>query len=90
MTNARPALSRRLSFISVGYGEPVSSCEARGMFGCANGACVPEIKVNNSVNDCGDNSDEGKKFSNTDSESQGYVIVSGEAPPRTIYSVVFL
>ena len=44
----------------MGHGTPVQSCEDRGMFECVNGACVPVVKVNNSVNDCGDNSDEGK------------------------------
>ena len=44
----------------MGHGTLVQSCEDRGMFECVNGGCVPGVKVNNSVNDCGDNSDEGK------------------------------
>ena len=52
-------LSHLCYLLSAGQCEPLQLCEDRGLFPCANGACVPEIKINNSVNDCGDNSDEG-------------------------------
>ena len=38
----------------------LASCSCTtGQYTCYNGNCIAQSKVNNSVNDCGDNSDEG-------------------------------
>ena len=35
------------------------NCNTTFHYPCGNGRCIPDNKVNDTVNDCGDNTDEG-------------------------------
>ena len=41
-------------------GEVIQGCDVSTEYRCSNGNCIPRTSVNNSINDCGDNSDEGE------------------------------